>query len=73
MGQDLLVFENDPHVENADALADWDCTALVRQISAFEMQREALCSATASGCERYPESPVFYGFRRILFTAKMFA
>ncbi len=73
-GQEIVVFEKVyPHVlENADALADWTSgTALVpyferlgKQLSeAFmEIYRQRLR-------EVYPESPVFYGFRRILFSA----
>ena len=77
-GQDLLVFEKIyPHVlENADALADWTSgTALVPYFERLgEAQRETFMQRYRQRLwERYPESPVFYGFRRILFTAKMFA
>lgn len=73
-GQEIVVFEKVyPHVlENADALADWTSgTALVpyferlgKQLSEsfMEIYRQRLR-------EVYPESPVFYGFRRILFSA----
>ncbi len=74
-GKDLVVFEKIyPHVlENADALADWTSgTALVpyferlgTELSArfMERYRQALR-------QRFPEQPVFYGFKRILFSAR---
>ncbi|MHB8625430.1 MAG: methyltransferase domain-containing protein [Aggregatilineales bacterium] len=73
-GRNLNVFEKVyPHVlENADALADWTSgTALVPY---FERLPEAMHDPFM---QRYrdrlraswPDSPVFYGFRRILFAA----
>jgi trans-aconitate 2-methyltransferase len=73
-GSDITVFEKVyPHVlENADALADWTSgTALVPYFerlpedlreSFMQEYRHRLRSA-------YPISPVFYGFRRTLFSA----
>lgn len=71
---DITVFEKIyPHVlENADALADWmSGTALVPY---FERLPERLREPfVARYCERlrrrFPSSPVFFGFRRILFAA----
>ncbi len=73
-GEDLVVFEKVyPHVlENADAVREWTRgTALVPYL---ERLPEALQSAFLdryTECLRshWPASPVFYGFRRILFAA----
>jgi trans-aconitate 2-methyltransferase len=74
--RDLTVFEKVyPHVlENADSLADWTSgTALVPYFERLpkdlhepfmERYRERLRT-------RWPSGPVFYGFRRILFVAKV--
>jgi trans-aconitate 2-methyltransferase len=71
---ELTVFEKVyPHVlEDADALADWmSGTALVPW---FERLPEALHDSFMKGYrarlrERFPERPVFFGFRRTLFAA----
>ena len=73
-GSDMTVFEKVyPHIlPDADALADWTLgTALVPYLDRLpdalhgpflQRYREALR-------ERWPSSPVFYGFRRTLFAA----
>lgn len=62
-----------PHVlENADAVADWtQGTALVPYAERLGTQAYAEYMAVyrARLREAMPESPVFYGFRRILFAA----
>jgi trans-aconitate 2-methyltransferase len=73
-GRDLTVFEKIyPHVlDGADALADW--TAGTTLVPYFERLPDDLQSAFM---DRYrarlralwPQGPVFYGFRRILFAA----
>jgi trans-aconitate 2-methyltransferase len=73
-GTDITVFEKVyPHIlENADALADWTSgTALVPY---FERLPEDLREAFMQEYRHrlgvaYPSSPVFYGFRRTLFSA----
>ncbi len=73
-GRNLNVFEKVyPHVlDNADALADWTSgTALVPY---FERLPEAIHDPFMQRYQEqlrasWPNSPVFYGFRRILFTA----
>jgi trans-aconitate 2-methyltransferase len=74
-GREITVFEKVyPHLlENADALADWTSgTALVPYFERLEPdQRDKFMERY---CERlrehFPESPVFYGFRRTLFAAR---
>lgn len=75
-GRDLTVFEKVyPHVlPDADAMAEWTRgTALIPYLERLpealhepflERYREQLRA-------RYPETPVFYGFRRILFAATL--
>lgn len=73
-GRDLIVFEKVyPHLLNdADALVDWTSgTALVPY---FEHLGPGLKEAFLKRYryrlrQRYPGSPVFYGFRRTLFSA----
>ncbi len=74
-GQDLVVFEKVyPHVlENSDAVADWSAgTALLPYMERLEAElREPFMQRYRQKLRQYwPGSPVFYGFRRILFTAK---
>ena len=72
-GRELQVFEKVyPHVlADADALADWTSgTALVPY---FERMGETLSQQFMQRYrqalrQRFPERPVFYGFRRILFS-----
>ena len=73
-GRNLTVFEKVyPHVlADAGALADW--TSGTTLVPYFERLPEALHEPfmqryRAGLEERYPEQPVFYGFRRILFAA----
>jgi trans-aconitate 2-methyltransferase len=73
-GTNLTVFEKVyPHVlENADALADWSLgTALVPYLERLpsELHEPFLNRYRAKLRARWPGSPVFYGFRRILFAA----
>jgi trans-aconitate 2-methyltransferase len=73
-GAEITVFEKIyPHIlENADAMADWTSgTALVPY---FERLTEPLKQAFMEEYrkrlrQRWPSSPVFYGFRRTLFAA----
>lgn len=75
-GIELTVFEKVyPHVlANADALLEWTSgTALVPY---FERLHPALKERFIERYrqklrERYPEAPVFYGFKRILFSVTM--
>lgn len=74
-GGELVVFEKVyPHVlENADALADWTSgTALVPYFERLdEAVRQRFMEVYRQRLrQRWPESPVFYGFRRILFAAR---
>jgi trans-aconitate 2-methyltransferase len=73
-GEEIVVFEKVyPHVlESSDALADW--TSSTTLVPYFERLPDALQEPFM---QRYrdrlralwPKSPVFYGFKRILFTA----
>ncbi len=72
--QDMIVFEKIyPHVlENADAMADWTAgTALVPYFERLSdsMQETFMQEYRKRLRERWPGSPVFYGFRRTLFAA----
>jgi len=72
--QDMVVFEKIyPHIlENADAMADWTSgTALVPYFERMsDSEREAFMQEYRKRLrERWPGSPVFYGFRRALFVA----
>jgi trans-aconitate 2-methyltransferase len=73
-GEDLIVFEKIyPHVlQDADALVDWvSGTALVPYFERFseEIKQRFLERYRQKLRARFPVSPVFYGFRRTLFTA----
>ncbi|HEY0544728.1 MAG TPA: methyltransferase domain-containing protein, partial [Pyrinomonadaceae bacterium] len=73
-GRDLIVFEKIyPHVlENAEALAEWTAgTALVPYFERLpeELREPFLQKYRARLRERWPRSPVFYPFQRILFSA----
>ncbi|MDQ2740757.1 MAG: trans-aconitate methyltransferase, partial [Chloroflexota bacterium] len=72
--RNLTVFEKVyPHVlADAGALADW--TSGTTLVPYFERLPEALHDPfmqryRATLHQRYPEQPVFHGFRRILFAA----
>ena len=73
-GVEITVFEKVyPHLlENADALADWTSgTALVPYFERLEPElRDRFMDRYRQRLRAlFPESPVFYGFRRTLFTA----
>ena len=73
-GTDLTVFEKVyPHVlADADALAEWTSgTALVPYFDRLppELHDPFMARYRARLAARWPGSPVFYGFRRILFAA----
>jgi trans-aconitate 2-methyltransferase len=73
-GRDLVVFEKVyPHVlENAEAVAEWTRgTALVPYLERLpqELQTAFLEEYTNRLRAHWPSSPVFYGFKRILFGA----
>ncbi len=73
-GQDITVFEKVyPHVlQDADALVDWTSgTSLVPYFERLseEMRERFLARYRQQLRERFPFSPVFYGFRRTLFAA----
>lgn len=73
-GTELMVLEKVyPHVlENADAMADWTSgTAMLPYFERLpaEMRDPFMASYREKLRRRYPGSPVFYGFRRILFAA----
>jgi trans-aconitate 2-methyltransferase len=73
-GTQLTVFEKVyPHVlQDADALADWSLgTALVPYLERLpaDLHDPFLNRYRAKLQARWPGSPVFYGFRRILFAA----
>lgn len=75
-GQDITVFEKVyPHVlADADALADWTSgTALVPYFARLtdEMRGEFMAQYRERLRRYYPGSPVFYGFRRTLFSATL--
>ncbi len=77
-GTHLTVFEKIyPHVlQDADALADWTSgTTLVPYFERLseEMRQHFLARYRAKLRARFPGSPVFYGFRRILFAATRLA
>lgn len=72
----LVVFEKIyPHVlENADAIVEWTSgTLLVPYMERLpDALRESFMAAyRARVREAFPQSPVFYGFRRTLFAATM--
>jgi trans-aconitate 2-methyltransferase len=70
---DLVVFEKVyPHVlADADAIAEWTSgTLLVPYFERLGALKDAFMDAYRARLrERYPHRPVFYGFRRILFSA----
>lgn len=73
-GSDLIVFEKIyPHVlENAEALAEWTKgTALVPYLERLpeDLREPFLQEYRARLKEKWPGSPVFYPFQRILFSA----
>jgi trans-aconitate 2-methyltransferase len=73
-GENLTVIEKVyPHIlENADAVADWTSgTALVPYFERMDepMRAQFMETYRARLREHWPNSPVFYGFRRTLFTA----
>ena len=73
-GQDLIVFEKVyPHVlENSNAVADWSAgTALLPYMERLDAElREPFMQRYRQKLrQHWPDSPVFYGFRRILFSA----
>ncbi len=74
-GEEITAFEKVyPHVlQDADALVDWvSGTALVpyfERFSSEEMQQRFLERYRQKLRQRFPSSPVFYGFRRTLFAA----
>jgi len=73
-GEEITAFEKVyPHVlQDADALVDWvSGTALVPYFERFseEMKQRFLERYRQKLRQRYPSSPVFYGFRRTLFAA----
>lgn len=72
-GKDLTIFEKVyPHVlPDADALTEWMTgTALVPYLERLPEEFKAPFMSTYRERlrERWPESPVFFGFRRILFS-----
>jgi trans-aconitate 2-methyltransferase len=74
-GQDMVVFVKVyPHMlENSDAVADWSAgTALLPYMERLEAElREPFMQRYRQKLrQHWPGSPVFYGFRRILFTAR---
>jgi trans-aconitate 2-methyltransferase len=73
-GEEITVFEKIyPHVlQDADALVDWTSgTALVPYFERLsrELRERFLARYRQKLRERFPGSPVFYPFRRILFAA----
>ncbi|HSP06781.1 MAG TPA: methyltransferase domain-containing protein [Acidobacteriota bacterium] len=73
-GKDLTILEKVyPHVlQDSDALADWTSgTALVPYMERLpkELHEPYMMEYRKRLRIRYPESPVFFGFRRILFSA----
>jgi trans-aconitate 2-methyltransferase len=71
---DMVIFEKVyPHIlDDADAIADWTSgTLLVPYMERLpEALREPFMQAYRARLRvRFPESPVFYGFRRTLFAA----
>lgn len=73
-GEDLVVFEKVyPHVlADADAMAEWTRgTALIPYLERLpEGLRDAFLATYRERLRaRWPQTPVFYGFRRILFAA----
>lgn len=73
-GRDLVLFEKVyPHIlSDADALADWTSgTALVPYYERLEpgLKDRFMERYRSELRRRFPEKPVFYPFRRILFTA----
>jgi trans-aconitate 2-methyltransferase len=74
-GSDLVVFEKVyPHVlENSDAILEWvSGTALVPYMEHLpeSMHESFKDSYRAKLRQCWPSSPVFYGFQRILFSAR---
>jgi trans-aconitate 2-methyltransferase len=73
-GTDITVFEKVyPHIlQNADALADWTSgTALVPYFERLpeDLRDDFMQEYRARLQSAYPSTPVFYGFRRTLFSA----
>lgn len=73
-GEEIVVFEKIySHIlENSDALAEWTSgTALVPYLErlSLELREKFLESYRARLKEKFPHSPVFYPFQRILFSA----
>lgn len=71
--EDIVVFEKIyPHVlENADAIAEWTSgTLLLPYFERLGVLREHFMNAYRTRLRTlFPGSPVFYGFRRMLFAA----
>ncbi len=73
-GEEIVVFEKVyPHIlESSDALADWtSSTALVPYFERLpeELHEPFMQSYRARLRAQWPNSPVFYGFKRIIFAA----
>jgi trans-aconitate 2-methyltransferase len=73
-GRELTIFEKVyPHVlPDAEALTEWMAgTALVPYLDRLpqELHESFMATYRARLRQQWPESPVFFGFRRILFTA----
>lgn len=73
-GQNIVAFEKVyPHIlEDSDALADWTSgTALVPYMEHLpgELHQDFMKEYRRKLKEIYPQSPVFFGFKRILFSA----
>ena len=72
--EDILVFEKVyPHVlENSDAVVEWiSGTALVPYFERIGKYKEEFLKAIREKMSAaMPDSPVFYPFRRILFSAR---
>jgi len=72
--EDIIVFEKIyPHVlENADAVVEWiSGTALIPYFERLGEHREAFVESIREKMRAaMPDSPVFYPFRRILFSAR---
>src|SRR5262249_51494108 len=74
-GQDLVVFEKVyPHVlENADSIVEWvSGTALVPYMERLpQVLKDTFKTRYREKLRaKWPSSPVFYGFQRILFSAR---
>lgn len=73
--RDIVAFEKVyPHVlPNADAVADWTSgTTLVPYLQRLNLDMQQLFMARYRAALRreFPETPVFFGFKRILFSAR---